>query len=236
MANTKLAANRRNAVISRICARDGTFDVAARALLKGIPVSKPPPNPNDTIQVQVERLTSEAKKLSSAGKEAQALETYRKAAELMPGAPWLQHRTAELARKLKQPDVAAQHYRRAGAAFIGAGFPKRALSPLRTAWALRVAVLPNDASGFVALTLDLAELQRELGFPADGAFTIANANEALNAAGCKERAPALADAALAGEKPLRASDPALPPESGVKPTPQGGPLAILARLRSALKP
>ncbi len=197
-------------------------------------MSKPPAKPTDTIQAQVEQLTGEAKKLSSDGKENQALETYRKAAGLMPGAPWLQHRTAELARKLKQPEVAAQHYRRAGAAFIGAGFPKRALAPLRAAWALRVAVLPSDASGFVGLTLDLAELQDELEFPADSALTITNANEALNRAGCAERAPGLA--ARVAEKPLRASDPALPPESGVKASQQTGPLGILARFRTALKP
>jgi hypothetical protein len=188
------------------------------------------------IQAQVEQLTGEAKKLSSAGKESQALETYRKAAGLMPGAPWLQHRTAELARKLNQPEVAAQHYRRAGAAFIGAGFPKRALAPLRTAWTLRAAVLPSDANGFVGLTLDLAELQNELGFPADSALTITNANEALNLAGCTERAPALSELAAGAAKPLRASDPGLPPESGVKPSQQTGPLGILARFRSALKP
>ena len=200
-------------------------------------MSKLPPKPNDTIQAQVERLTGEAKKLSSAGKEAQALEAYRKAAELMPGAPWLQHRTAELARKLKQPEAAAQHYRRAGTAFIGAGFPKRALAPLRAAWALGVAALPGGAKAFVALTRDLADLQAELGFPADGALSIANANEALSAAGCTERAPALSKLTTqASEKPLRPSDSALPPESGVKPSPQGGALGILARFRSALKP
>jgi len=200
-------------------------------------VSKPPPKPSDTIQAQVEQLTTEAKKLSSAGKELQALDTYSKASELMPGAPWLQHRTAELARKLKQPGVAAQHYRRAGAAFIGAGFPKRALAPLRTAWALRVAALPEDASGFVSLTLDLAELQRELGFPADGVLSISNANAALQATDCKERVAELAELPqAASDKPLRASDPGLPPESGVKQSPQTGPLGILARFRSALKP
>jgi hypothetical protein len=200
-------------------------------------VSKPPPKPSDTIQAQVEQLTAAAKKLNGTGKEAQALETYRKAAELMPGAPWLQHRTAELARKLKQPDVAAQHYRRAGAAFIGAGFPKRALGPLRTAWALRVAALPADPSGFVALTLDLAELQSDLGFAADGAVSIAHANEALNAASCSERVPALAELpARESERPLRASDPGIPPESGVKPSSLAGPSGILARFRAALKP
>jgi hypothetical protein len=200
-------------------------------------VSKPPPKPSDTIQAQVEQLTAAAKKLSSAGKEAQALETYRKAAELMPGAPWLQHRVAELARKLRQPDVAAQHYRRAGAAFIGAGFPKRALGPLRTAWALRVAALPADPSGFVALTLDLAELQQDLGFAADGAVSIANANEALSAVSCAERVPTLAELpARDSEHPLRASDPGQPPESGVKPSAPAGSHGILARFRAALKP
>jgi hypothetical protein len=198
-------------------------------------VSKPPPTPSDTIQAQVEQLTAEAKKLNRLGKEAQALDAYRKAAELMPGAPWLQHRTAELARKLKQPAVAAQHYRRAGAAFIGAGFPKRALAPLRTAWALCVAGLPANPSGFVALTLDLAELQRELGFAADGALSITSANDALRAAGCAETVPAL-ELRTDEKKSLRASDPGIPPESGVKPSPQAGALGLFARSRSALKP
>jgi hypothetical protein len=199
-------------------------------------VSKPPPNPSDSIQAQVEHLTAAAKKLNGVGKEAQALETYRKAAELMPGAPWLQHRTAELARKLKQPDVAAQYYRRAGAAFIGAGFPKRALGPLRTAWALGVAALPADPSGFVALTLDLARLQQDLGFAADGGVSIAHANEALHAASRSERVPALAEQRpRESERPLRASDPGIPPESGVKPSAPGSS-GILARFRAALKP
>ncbi|HEY4106317.1 MAG TPA: hypothetical protein VGM44_20600, partial [Polyangiaceae bacterium] len=127
-----------------------------------------PPKPNETIQARVERLTTEAKHFASAGKDAPALEAYRRASELMPGAPWLQHRTAELARKLKQYEVAAEHYRRAGSAFIGAGFPKRALGPYRTAWGLYLAALPQNPSAFVALTLELAELQGTLGFPADG--------------------------------------------------------------------
>jgi hypothetical protein len=185
----------------------------------------------------VEQLTAAAKKFSGVGKEAQALETYRQAAELMPGAPWLQHRTAELARKLKQVDVAALHYRRAGAAFIGAGFPKRALAPLRTAWALRVALLPADPSSFVALTLDLAELQKELGFAADGGVSISNANAALSAASCSERVPPLAELpAHDSERPLRASDPGLPPESGVKPSAPTASSGLLARVRAALKP
>src|SRR4051812_27518426 len=141
----------------------------------------------------------------------------------MPGAPWLQHRTAELARKLKQPGVAAHHYRRAGAAFIGAGFPKRALGPLRNAWTLSVAALPSNPGAFISLTLDLVELQRDLGFGADGALSIANANEELQAAGCAERVPGLSDLPERGnEKPLRASDPNIAPESGVTPSPEPG--------------
>jgi hypothetical protein len=200
-------------------------------------VSNSPAKPSNTTQAQVEQLTNEAKKLSNAGKELHALETYRKAAALMPGAPWLQHRTAELARKLKRPDVAAQHYRRAGAAFIGAGFPKRALAPLRAAWSLHIAALPKNPSGLVSLTVELVELQRELGFPADAALSITNTNEALLAAGCAEQLPAAPTPAHGtGEKATRASDPGVPPESGVKHSLQASPLGILARVRSALKP
>ena len=92
----------------------------------------------------------------------------------MLGAPWLQHRTAELARKLKQPEVAALHYRRAAAAFIRAGFPKRALAPLRTAWQLSIALLPGNASAFITISLELANVQRELGFAADAKLTLTN--------------------------------------------------------------
>jgi hypothetical protein len=200
-------------------------------------VNKPPPKPSETIQDQVEQLTSQAKKLSSAGKDAQALETYRKAAELMPGAPWLQHRTAELARKLKQPDVAAQHYQRAGNAFIGAGFPKRALGPLRNAWTLRGAALPQNPISFVAVTRALAQLQRELDLPADALLSIASANETLRAAGCTERVLAVSEPSHASaDLPPHASDAGLPPESGVKPSQQAIELEVLARVRSALEP
>ncbi len=197
----------------------------------------PAKNPN-TVQAKVEQLTEAAKHQSRAGKEADALETYRQAAELMPGAPWLQHRTAELARKLKQLELAVQHYRRAGTAFIGAGFPKRALGPLRTGWTLAVGELPKQPSVFISLTLELAELQRALGFPADGALTISNANHVLTLSGCSERVsgtPELPTPIEGEDKTARASDPGSPPESGVKPNPQLSTLGILARFRTAPK-
>ncbi len=199
-------------------------------------MSKLPAKSPDSTQARVEQLTEAAKHLSRAGKEADALETYRQAAELMPGAPWLQHRTAELARKLKKFDLAVQHYRRAGAAFIGAGFPKRALGPLRTGFTLAVGELPKQPSVFVSLVLELAELQRALGFPADGALTISNANHVLALSGCEERvSPTPELPAPSEDKTARTSDPGSPPESGVKPNSQVSTLGILARFRTAPK-
>src|SRR6478609_3600109 len=147
------------------------------------------PKSIDPVQLQVETLTALAKKLSGEGKEPQALEAYKQASGLMLGAPWLQHRTAELARKLKLPEVAALHYRRAAAAFIRAGFPKRALSPLRCALQLNVPRLPASASAFIALSVELATVQRQLGFSSDAKLTLSNANLALEASGSAVRVP-----------------------------------------------
>jgi tetratricopeptide (TPR) repeat protein len=158
-------------------------------------VSQLPLKGEDTVQAKVELLAAEAKKHNGAGDEAKALECYAQAAELMPGAPWLQHRTAELARKLKQLEVAVLHYRRAAAAFVVAGFPKRALAPLRNAWQSSLSLLPAYSSGFVALTLELAHMQRELGFLPEAFVSIANANQALRACGSSERVPSSADGA-----------------------------------------
>jgi hypothetical protein len=152
-------------------------------------VSQLPPKDDDTVQAKVELLAAEAKKHNGAGDEAKALECYQRAAELMPGAPWLQHRTAELARKLKELEVAVLHYRRAAAAFIAAGFPKRALAPLRNAWQSSLSILPAQSSDFAALTLELAHVQRELGLVPEAIVSIANANQALRACGSSERVP-----------------------------------------------
>jgi tetratricopeptide (TPR) repeat protein len=179
-------------------------------------VSTTTPKPHDFVQAQVEALTDTAKKLSSTGKEAQALEAYKQAAALMPGAPWLQNRTAELARKLRQPEVAASHYRRAAAAFIGAGFPKRALTPLRTAWQVSAGLLPGDASAFIAITLELAKVQRELGSASDAKLSIINANQALRASGRSDRVPTNSDAELRSTRPPAHSESTQPPESGVQ--------------------
>ncbi len=185
----------------------------------------------------MEALTTVAKKLSSSGKEAQALEAYKSAAGLMLGAPWLQHRTAELARKLKQPEVAALHYRRAAAAFIRAGFPKRALAPLRTAWQVSVALLPGEASAFITITLELANVQRELGLGADAKLSLNNANQALRAAGCTERVPSAAEFETRSNPPPARRESSHPPDSGVKHSSQPPASdALLSRLRAAVKP
>ena len=194
------------------------------------PVSEISQTPQPPVQAQVEALTAVAKKLAGEGKDAQALEAYKTASGLMPGAPWLQHRTAELARKLKQPEVAALHYRRAAAAFIAAGFPKRALAPLRTAWQVCIGLLPGNSSSFITITLELANVQRELGFAADAKLTLSNTNQALRASGSPDRVPT---ADLVG---LRSSRPPADsvPESGVKHVPLS--TGLMSRLQGAVKP
>ena len=169
---------------------------------------------DDSVQRQVEALTVSAKKLSSSGKEAQALEAYKTAAGLMLGAPWLQNRTAELARKLRQPEVAALHYRRAAAAFIRAGFPKRALAPLRTAWQVCVGLLPAEASAFITITLELANVQRELGLANDAKQSLLNANQALRASGSNDRVPTGIDLERRPGHPPAVAESTQPPESG----------------------
>lgn len=144
------------------------------------------------MQSQVESLVAEAKKHNGASEHAQALDYYQQAATLMPGAPWLQHRTAEIARKLKHYDLAALHYRRAAAAFVAAGFPKRALAPLRAAWQSSLVGLPAQSSAFITVTLELAHVQRELGLGPEAAASISSANQALRGSGSADRVPALA--------------------------------------------
>ena len=193
------------------------------------------PKPIDTVQQQVEALTAVAKKRTSEGKEAQALEAYRTASGLMLGAPWLQHRTAELARKLKQPEVAALHYRRAAAAFIRAGFPKRALAPLRAAWQVSIPLLPAHASAFITISLEFANVQRELGFVADAKLTLLNANLALEASGSSERVPTAIQFELRQSKPPAAPG-SEPPDSGVVSSVPSSTSNVLSRLEALVKP
>jgi len=205
----------------------------ARSLLSATVVIAKPSKSTESVQEQVETLIAVAKKLTSEGNEAQALETYKTASGLMLGAPWLQHRTAELARKLKQPDVATLHYRRAAAAFIRAGFPKRALSPLRTAWQLSVPLLPSKASAFITVSLELANVQRELGFVSDAKLTLSNSNLALEGSGSADRVPTFAELEQRKSKPPTGSEP---PDSGVVTSVQSAPSSVLSRLEGAVKP
>jgi hypothetical protein len=183
-------------------------------------VSQPSRSP-ESPQARVELLAAEAKKHSGAGNETAALEGYKQAASLMPGAPWLQHRTAELARKLKQLEVAAVHYQRAAAAFVAAGFRKRALSPLRNAWQATLSTLPEHRQLFIAVTLELAHAQRELGFGPEAALSIANANQALRASGCQERVRLAAEAEA--------------PESGISSAGQPAARDLFPRAQAAVQ-
>jgi hypothetical protein len=138
------------------------------------------------LDAQIERWTAEAKKLVESGKEVAGLELYQRAADELPGAPWLQHRTAELARRLKKNDIAVTYFRRAATAFQIADFPKRGVAPLRTAWSLAVEGLPATSKLLVELALELMQLHRRLGFAADATVTFERTNAALRARGFSE--------------------------------------------------
>jgi hypothetical protein len=138
------------------------------------------------LDAQIERWTNEAKKLVESGKDAAGLELYQRAADELAGAPWLQHRTAELARKLKKTDIAIIYFRRAATAFQIAEFPKRGVAPLRTAWSLAIEGLPATSKLLVELALELTQLHRRLGFAADATVTFERTNAALRARGFSE--------------------------------------------------
>ena len=159
-------------------------------------------------EARVEGFIADAKKLLEAGAETRALELYRSAADELAGAPWLQHRTAELARRMKQPAIAINYYRRAATAFQLADFSKRAVPPLRTAWTLAVEGLPGTSKALVDLASELIALQRRLGHAADATVTLERTNAALRARGFSE----LGSQASAAQ-PRSATADAPPPSS-----------------------
>jgi hypothetical protein len=138
------------------------------------------------LEAQVEGWTAEAKRLTELGKHAGALDLYRRAADELAGAPWLQHRTAELCRKLAQNAPAIHYYRRAATAFQLAAFPKRALGPLRTAWSLAVDGLPATSRVLIELSTELVHVQRGLGLSADATMTLERTNGILRSRGFSE--------------------------------------------------
>ncbi len=137
----------------------------------------------NSVQDQVERWGAEARKLAESGREVAALEIYQRAADALPGAPWLQHRTAELARKLRQNDVAIAYFRRAAVAFVSAGFERRAIPPLTAAWTLARAGLPSTGVVLPRVAEELAELLRGLGLTTDASVTIEYTEDALRRVG-----------------------------------------------------
>jgi tetratricopeptide (TPR) repeat protein len=170
------------------------------------------------LEAQVERWTAEAKKLAESGKEAAALDLYCRAADELPGAPWLQHRTAELARKLKKNDAAISYFRRAATAFQIADFSKRAVAPLRTAWSLSIDGLPGTSKLLVELAVELMQLHRRLGFAADATVTFERTNAALRTRGFSEIAPHVLESLQREPVPARLSTPpvsnsSMPPSS-----------------------
>lgn len=171
------------------------------------------------LEAQVERWTAEAKKLAESGKAADALELYRRAADELPGAPWLQHRTAELARKLKKLDVAINYFRRAATAFQIADFPKRAVAPLRTAWSLAIDGLPATSRLLVELAIELMTVHRRLGFAADATVTFERTNAALRTRGFSEIGAHVLESLEREATPARTSQPPTRPSSAPPSSP-----------------
>lgn len=161
----------------------------------------------------MERWTAEAKKLSEAGRDDEALELYCRAADELPGAPWLQHRTAELARKLRKPDVALAYFKRAATAFQIADFPKRAVAPLRTAWTLALEGLPTTSKALVDVAVELMQLHRRLGFAADATVTFERTNAALRTRGFSEIGPHVLMEPMSRERAQRSGPPRGPGSS-----------------------
>src|SRR6187399_3265894 len=111
-----------------------------------------------TRQAQAERWGSEAKRLADSGREVAAFDLYRKAADILPLAPWLQLRTGELARKLKRNDLAVSYFVRSGQAFIQAGFAKRSVAPLRLAWTVAREQVATEDAPFVEVAQELVRV------------------------------------------------------------------------------
>jgi tetratricopeptide (TPR) repeat protein len=132
-----------------------------------------------TVQGQAESWAAEAKRLADAGRDLAALDLYRKAADLVPGAPWLQLRTAELAKKLNRADLAILYFRRSASGFAKAGFAKRSIPPLRQAWSVAREQLPRMHEEFCDAARELNEALTELNLRADAESLVEQTNDAL---------------------------------------------------------
>jgi hypothetical protein len=136
-----------------------------------------------------EKLKTEAQALVSSGKLTAALELYGRAAEALPNDAWLHHAAGELARKLKQDELAAMYFRKAGAAFMAGGFSRYALPALRSSWLLFRSTLPANVVAYREVTHELAAVQRELGFETDASVTEELGHGALESLAASERGP-----------------------------------------------
>ncbi len=138
-----------------------------------------------SVQGQAEAWAAEAKRLADAGRDLAALDLYRKAADLVPGAPWLQLRTAELAKKLNRADLAVSYFRRSANGFARAGFAKRCIAPLRQAWSVARQQLPRLHEDFCNTARELTEALTQLNLRADAESLVEQTNDALRKHGIR---------------------------------------------------
>ena len=83
--------------------------------------------------------------------------------------------------------------------------------------------------------MELANVQRELGFGADAKLTLANTNLALETSGSPDRVPTAAQLERRSSKPPP-KEGSEPPDSGVVTSIQSSPSGLLSRLEAAVKP
>jgi hypothetical protein len=142
------------------------------------------------LRSQAEQWGAEAKRLADAGCEVAAFDLYRKAADTLPGAPWLQHRTAELARKLKRDDLALVYFRRSADSFCKAGFERRAIAPLRLAWSVAREHLPATSDALAEVAHELSQIFTRLALTTDAETIIEQTNDAFRHARLQSSTPA----------------------------------------------
>ena len=95
--------------------------------------------------------------------------------------------------------------------------------------------MPSHASAFITISLEFANVQRELGLAADAKVTLTNSNLALEAAGSADRVPTAEQLEQSKSRPPAAPG-SEPPDSGVVSSVQSSPAGLLSRLEGSVKP
>jgi tetratricopeptide (TPR) repeat protein len=165
--------------------------------------------------IEAEAWALEAKRLHARGEHGKALGLLRQSCDALPGRARVELDTAELARRLRKPDLAVLHYRRAATAYARTGQARHALTPLRTALQLEHTRLPTSAAEVTSICQELVDALVALGFAGDARQVLE-----LSASAFAARGLALPD------ELARLVSPIVPPDAR-GPVPMRGPSAAV---------